>query len=192
MGISTNSLVVFCTCQFSSLLRNAPILHAPGSGVFAEMGHRKLGFAATLESTLARVSNEVQPQSSLQVRPSLLNDLKLKLRSLPAFGPAVGPGPNTDGLDLVQNLTPVPSLPELDMFCCGLESASTYPWKVPAEVRLLASNPLGGAELVRYKSVHAKSLVYRAAARLWACGLDWESAYTVANDAYQTAQSICG
>ena len=29
-------------------------------------------------------------------------------RSLPVFGPAVGPGPNTDGLDMVQNLDPVP------------------------------------------------------------------------------------
>eukprot|EP00435_Cladocopium_sp_Y103_P074502 s863_g49.t1 len=66
------------------------------------------------------------------------------------------------------------------------------PKEVPARVNLQAgNNSLNRAEIARYRSQHAQSVVYRAAAKLWANGLDWESAYDVAHDAYEMAQSVC-
>lgn len=55
-------------------------------------------------------------------------------------------------------------------------------------MRLAATNPVGRAEIARFRSRHEVSVVYRAAARLYMSGLEWESAYDVASDAFQTAQ----
>ena len=63
--------------------------------------------------------------------------------------------------------------------------------QVPARVHLQAMNPLNRSEIARYRSIHAQPVVYKAAARLWASGLDWESAHEIANDAFQTAQVAC-
>lgn len=58
------------------------------------------------------------------------------------------------------------------------------------QVAMRASGAFGRADIARYRSLHGNSVVYRAAARLWAHGLDWESAHDIANDAFQTAQVL--
>ena len=114
-----------------------------------------------------------------------LRNLKLILlvRSLPSMGPAVGPGHDTSQVHMVQNLEPVTHNSP------GAFASSMHLCQVPGHVNLQAgNNAVNRVEIARFRSRHAQSVIYRAAARLWAKGLDWESAHDIANDAYQTAQ----
>ena len=61
--------------------------------------------------------------------------------------------------------------------------------EVPTQAQLLAVNPLPRAELVRFRSRHAREVIYQAAASLWAHGVSWSEAHSIAHDAYMAAQA---
>ena len=57
------------------------------------------------------------------------------------------------------------------------------------QVNLLAVNPMGRSELLRFNSLHKRDIVYRTAARLWSHGYAWAEALEWANDVYETASA---
>ena len=58
----------------------------------------------------------------------------------------------------------------------------------PAPVNVVAVNPLPRGEIMRFNSLHKRSVVYKTAARLWAHGYSWPTALEWAEDVYETAK----
>ena len=52
---------------------------------------------------------------------------------------------------------------------------------------MLAVNPLPRAELARFRSAHASTVIDGAAESIWSHGVSWQEAHSIAHDAYMAA-----
>ena len=138
------------------------------------------------------------PGSQSLYQPVMFSWFESAVRFYPSGGPAVGPAVHPGPRPVGQNLEAVAcskrfSFDKLffrsDIFWLRWSSFNSQSSEAPNPLRLVVDRP-PRAEIVRYRSARQKEALYKAAARLWAKGIEIGKAIEIVETAMKEAGEL--